>query len=315
MSGTVALTGASGFLGRHLVRHFRAAGWRVRALLRRPGAFDPEPGLDPVEGHIGDAGALAALVEAADVVVHCAGLTKAPSRAAFRAVNVEGTERAMAAALARRPLPRFIHISSLAAREPHLSDYAASKRDAEEVLLRQGRDLEWMAVRPPAIYGPGDREILPLFRLLNRGLVPVPGPADAERRLSLMYVDDVAAAVTAMLTADLPAQRIFEIGGPEPGGHSWPAIVAAGGRLFGRKVRAVPVPKAVMNLAAKANMVRCRLTGESPMMTPGKVNELFHVDWVARDNPLTDWCAWQASVGLEDGFARTLAWYRENHLL
>jgi len=315
MTGIVALTGASGFLGRHLVRHFLASGWRVRALVRRDGALDEQPGLTIVLGSVSDDEALDRLMFGADVTVHCAGATKASNRSEFLDVNLHGTTRVARRAAMQSPKPRFIYISSLAARAPHLSDYAASKRAAEESLTAFDSQLEWLVLRPPAIYGPGDQEILRLFRLLNFGVAPVPAPAARERRLSLVYVDDVAAAVTTMLAADLPRRTVFDIGDPEPGGHSWPAIVAAGGRQLGRKVRAVPLPKAFMDVAARANMARCRLTGERPMMTPGKVNELFHADWVARDNPLTEWCDWQPTVALDEGFARTIAWYREHDYL
>src|SRR5690606_32228931 len=153
-------------------------------LTRRAGALDPTPGVEPISGDLGSDTALAALVQGVDVVVHCGGLVAARSAAEFHRVNAEGTARLLrAAAAAGRP--RFLLISSLAAREPQLSPYAVSKRQAEEILRRQAGGLAWQALRPPVVYGPGDRATLPLFRQFDRGLVLHPS---GNGRFSMLYV-------------------------------------------------------------------------------------------------------------------------------
>src|SRR5262245_24206834 len=129
MPGPVALTGATGFIGRHLANHLRTRGFTVRALTRRP---QPHlEGLAWIPGDLSDLAALARLLDGASFVVHCAGVVRGASVDDFDRVNAAGTANLIAAALALPRPPPFLLISSLAAREPDLSWYAASKRKAE----------------------------------------------------------------------------------------------------------------------------------------------------------------------------------------
>ena len=152
-SRTLAVTGGSGFVGSHLLRAARGEGYDIRALTR--GWRPPEEGIDWIDGALDRGDSLARLCEGADAVVHIAGLINASSRTAFEAVNVGGTA-GMIDAARRAGVRRFVHISSLAAREPELSDYGRSKARAERLVAASG--LDWTIIRPPAVYGPGDRE-------------------------------------------------------------------------------------------------------------------------------------------------------------
>ncbi len=309
MRGTVAITGATGFVGRHLTDHLLAEGWHVRALARRPDAGLPPGRVTSVPGALEDAASLERLVDGADAVLHCAGLIKAASRAEFHRVNGEGTG-VLAAICTRRPVPpRLIYLSSLAARSPELSDYGASKRLGETELAAAGRGgLDWTVLRPPVIYGPGDRETLKLFRLMNHGVVPRPNVRDA--RVSLIYVDDLCEALGMLLAQPVAAGGIFEVRDDCAEGYSWGRIAETGGNLLGRRMLCLPIPKSLMRLLAGVNVAAAGLTGAAPMLTPGKVREMFHNDWVCRDNPLTRMLDWRPAVRIDEGFGRTMDWYR-----
>lgn len=308
MAATVALTGANGFLGRALTEHLLASGWQVRALLRRPAPDLAAMGVIPVPGALEQRESLDRLVEGADAVVHCAGLVKARNRAEFLAVNVEGTARAAEAAAACPRPPRFLLISSLAAREPSVSPYAASKRGAEQALAAHGGALEHCTLRPPAIYGPGDRATLPLFRQLARGFLFVPRVPEA--RLSLLHVTDLAAAVERLLAGDAWAGGTLEVDDGRTGGYGWGDLVEAAARHTGRRVRPVAVSRGLLWGPAQVNQWLGGVRGRATYYTPDKLNEFFHPDWVARtstDGPLGDW---RARFTFETGFPATLAWYR-----
>ena len=182
-SPLAAVTGATGFIGRHLVAELHRAGWRVRLLLRREPDVAEWRDLPPpqvVAGALDDDAALERLVEGADVVIHLAGLIKAARRRDFLAVNRDGAA-AMARAVERvAPGARFVLVSSLAAREPQLSDYAASKRAGEGAVL-EVLGSRATVLRPPVVYGPGDRETLVFFQLAGRRLVPLLGSAEVAR--------------------------------------------------------------------------------------------------------------------------------------
>ncbi len=195
----VAVTGATGFLGRHLIHALTRDGWRVRVLARRePAPWIAEDAPEVVRGDLADADALTRLCAGADAVVHAAGLVRARRDAEFAQVNAEGAERV--AAIVRRAAPEaaFLLVSSLAAREPQLSPYARSKRDAEDLVQAIWGGIAQVA-RPCAVYGPGDVASGPLFRTAARWPV-LPGPSDPRARLTLVHVADCARDIAAMIT-------------------------------------------------------------------------------------------------------------------
>jgi nucleoside-diphosphate-sugar epimerase len=299
-----AVTGATGFVGRRLVGALKAAGWQVRVLVRpsSPGMGD-DADVQTVFGDLSDPAALASLAEGTDVVVHAAGLIKARDRAAFFHVNAEGV-RHMARAVGEG---RMILISSLAAREPALSDYAASKRAGEEAAgAVLGERLT--VVRPPAIYGPGDRETLAVFRLAGTApCLPMPGSTTA--RLALAHVDDVAASVLARLD-DSWSPGVFAVGGARPEGYGWREIFDTAAAAMGRRPILAPVPDALIRVAAVAWEFVAGLRGQPAIFTRGKARELLHPDWSvsAAESPPGPPLP---SVDLRTGFERTVAWYRQ----
>src|SRR5690242_13818617 len=185
----LAVTGGTGFVGGTLINLARREGHQIRALTRRP--QPAHEGVTWIEGSLGQDDALAELVASADAVIHVAGVVNAPDRAGFVAGNVDGTQAIVEAAEAAG-VRRFVHVSSLAAREPQLSDYGWSKAEAERVV--EGSGLDWTMVRPPAIYGPGDMEMRELFRLAKRGFAFTP-PAG---RLSVIEVSDLGRLLLAL---------------------------------------------------------------------------------------------------------------------
>lgn len=307
MPRTLALTGATGFIGAALLKHLLDAGWAVNALCRSvppPSRKNhASPRLRWFQGSLEDPQSLNRLVAGATAVVHCAGAVRGASAAQFNQVNVEGVARLVQAAKELLPLPRFLLISSLAARAPQLSAYGASKRAGEEVLRSGSSGVMWTVLRPPAVYGPGDRETRPLLRCMQRGWAPVLGPATS--RFSLLYVDDLADAVRHLLEmADWPTGP-FEIHDGRPGGYAWEDLIRTTSRIVGKPVRQLRVPRGLLHIAAGANLAAAHVFGYRPMLTPGKVRELTHPDWVCDDTPLRNATGWKPKVLLEDGMQRT----------
>ncbi len=302
----IALTGATGFVGRHILARAAAAGARLRVLARDPARLPSlPPQTEVVTGGLGDADALAELVRGTEGVIHCAGAVRGATRAQFDRVNVAGA-KACADAAAAAGVGRFLLVSSLAAREPELSHYAASKRAGEDA-VRDAAPIVTI-LRPPAVYGPGDREMLPLFRLMARGYAPVFGNADA--RFSMIFVTDLANVVVAWLRAAAPPSTIFEPDDGQPDGHGWGDVCETVQSITGRDVRPLRIPAAVLALPAAINYAAGRLNALAPMLTPGKLRELRHPDWVCRDQILGQSTTWRPRVGFDEGFPRTLAWYK-----
>ncbi len=302
----MAVTGATGFIGAAICQRLRQSDYRVRILARSPRRVEAvAPWVDEViSGDLHDPAALTRLVEGVDAVVHCAGVVRGASQAAFDRVNVQGLANlvtAMAGSSAR-----LLSFSSLAAREPSLSFYARSKYRGEQVLRQQAGELRWTVLRPPGVYGPGDTELLPLLRLMARGVAPVPGSPEA--RFSLIFVHDLAALTVAWLQHREPVTGVFTPDDGEPGGYNWHDVSATVARLCRRRVRVLRVPDVLLTPPAWVNRSLARVFGYAPMLTPEKLRELRHPDWVCDSASLRQALDWQPRVRLEAGLRSTPGW-------
>lgn len=295
---TLAVTGATGFVGSHLLTAAREAGHEIRALTRGPRA--PEPGVAWIEGTLDQPDSLAALCEGADAVIHIAGLINAPNRAGFAAVNVDGTARMIEAARAAG-VRRFIHISSLAAREPGLSDYGWSKAESEKAVAASG--LDWTIVRPPAIYGPGDRETFELFRMASRGFVALP-PAG---RFSILHVDDLCRLILALIDAPASVGETYEPDDGVENGWEHRHFARTLGRLLGKRAATVAMPKAVMAGAARVDRLVRR---DKAKLTPDRVRYFCHPDWVVTAEARPPETLWTPEIRTQTGLKATGDWYR-----
>ncbi len=302
----LAITGGTGFVGQAVLERALAQGLKPQALTRRIGGAElaygkPQPLW--VEGTLADPDALRRLCEGADAVIHIAGAVNLPTREQFAAVNIAGTQAVIDAARAVG-VRRFVHVSSLAAREPGLSDYGWSKRLAEEVVQVSG--LDWTIVRPPAVYGPRDTEILDLFKAARWHVVPMP-PAG---RSSIIHVADLARLLLDLAApSPLVTERIFEPDDGTAGGWSHRELAQAIGRAVGKRVWSPNIPCRVLAGAARLDRL---LRGQRAKLTPDRARYMAHPDWVSDPARKVPDDIWQAKIGGEQGLAQTAAWYRAN---
>jgi UDP-glucose 4-epimerase len=259
---TIALTGATGFIGRHLLRELPARGYRVRVLLRRPA--DVPPGASSaVVGDIAAPQNMAAALRGVDVIIHSAGLAHAMSGRPeddYRAINTEATV-ALARAAERAGIKRFVFLSSIRAQsgptaegvlteeqEPQPTDpYGRSKLAAEQGLAELG--IDWVALRPVLVYGPGVKGNMAALLDLARSRFPLPfGGLKAQR--SILGVDNLVSAVDTVLKLEGPVRRPFIVADPEP--MTVGGMVAALREGLGRGPGLLPVPAALLGAAARA---------------------------------------------------------------
>lgn len=307
--GVVAVTGATGFLGRHLVRALAAEGWTVRVLARRDILAPDWTGLEPqvVIGGLSDTRALEALCAGATVVIHVAGLIKARSRAEFDRVNVDGSRNLATAAKAAGA--RLIHVSSLTAREPALSDYAGSKRAGEDA-AREAFGDGLTIVRPPAIYGPGDMETLELFRVAR--FSPVLPVLDPRARIAMIHVEDAATRIAGLVSAPTPG--VFALCDDRADGYSWSEVMAAVSHSVGRSPHLLRISPAALGAVAHLSQSLATITGKISIFTSGKAREMLHLDWSVSDSERLPG-AIASRYGIDSGFAHSVQWYRANGFL
>ncbi|SRR5690606_36355040 len=304
---TVAVTGATGFIGTRLVRRLVADGHDVRALVRDPGRLRVD-GVAPVKGALERPETLEPLCRGVDRVIHLAGLISG-TQDEYDRVNAAGTTFLVAAAK-RHGVRRFVHLSSLAAREPTVSDYGASKLAGEAAVEDIGETLSWVIVRPPAVYGPGDRGTLPLIRQLTRRIALIPGRR--ENRFSLIHVDDLVDALVEIGLRDEPAGTIHEVHDGRADGYGWDVLAGEASKVLGHRVRCCYLPMSMMQTAGRACELALRWSTQRPILTAGKVRELYHPDWVCRNGLLDEASRWRPRIGFASGFAATVQWYRQH---
>lgn len=299
---TIAITGATGFVGQTLLERAAQASIAVRALTRRP--QEPRPGVEWIKGDLDARTALTQLVTGAEAVIHVAGVVNAPDSHGFEHGNVTGTLNLIEAALAAG-VPRFVCVSSLSAREPDLSAYGASKARAEKLVMASG--LDWTIVRPPAIYGPRDTELFELFKLARWGVLPMP---PREGRTSLLHADDLARLLLVLVPGgEGVSHRVFEPDDGKPGGWSHYEMARAVGWAMGRRPWVVHLSRPSLERVARADRA---VRGAKAKLTLDRVGYMTHPDWVVSHGAKPPHALWQPRVPTRDGLKATAKWYREN---
>lgn len=295
----LAITGGTGFIGSHLVAAALAAGHEVNALTRRE---QPDGrGINWIAGDLSSREALELLVRDADAIIHVAGTISAPNEAAFEEGNVTGTLAMLAAATAGG-VQRFVHLSSLAAREPKLSLYGASKARAEKLVDRCG--LDWAIVRPPAVYGPGDKETLELFRMAKLGLMLMP----PKGRLSVIHAHDLASLLLALAGPGGPSNCLIEPDDGKPGGWKHREFAKALAAAVGTKPAIISSPGLLLRVAAHADQF---LRGPKAKLTADRAAYFSHRNWVVEPAHAPPQDVWRPSIDTVQGLKDTAAWYRE----
>jgi nucleoside-diphosphate-sugar epimerase len=313
------VTGATGFVGSHLVEALGRGGHAVVALVRNPakaGHLGPRL-VAQVRGTLDDADALARAADACDVVFHVAGVTAALDEAGYLRANRDGTLAVLRAA-ERAGVARLVYVSSMAAAGPAargralsgdespapVTAYGRSKL-AGETAVRESR-LRWTIVRPPMVYGPRDREVLKVFQLARAGLAPVFG--DGTQELSAVHAADLAQALVDTASATASLGRVYYPCHPEI--FTSADFVRAVGRAAGKRVTVLRVPLALGRLALSATGAAARGAGRATLLNADKANAFVQDAWTGDPTPLIRDTGWQARFDLASGLADTWEWYR-----
>jgi nucleoside-diphosphate-sugar epimerase len=304
----VAITGATGFLGTALVNHLLSLDYELVALRRKPlTAVDPTE-VSWVFGELDDLSALSRLMSGADILVHCAAVIKALNKNDFNRVNVLGTKAVMETAN-QCGVQRVINISSLAAKEPNLSFYCASKNDAEKYIVNQANVPETVNIRLPVVYGPGDLETLSFFKMASYGIVFV--PEKTEISMSMIHIEDVTDAIEYCCKAS-KCSGMFEIDDGKLGGYNWAELAQIVGKSLGRSVRLVRLPKALFFGLGLLISLKAFLTRSPEMLMLSKIPEILHPDWLVSSEKLV---GWEPQWKIQNGFKNTVKWYRPQNIL
>lgn len=320
-SRSAFVTGASGFVGSHLVRRLLEDGWRVRALRHRePIAVD---GVEPVDGELSDVAAFASYLAGIDTVFHGAALLDpVPDAALAETVNRRATLE-LATAARDAGAQCFVFVSSMAAIGFHpgaglltpdtacrpTTVYGRTKRDAELDLLRlQAPEMRVVLARPPTVYGPGeDRNFLALTRAVNTGLFPIPGPGD--NRMSFCHVANLVDAL--VWAAEHGASGVLHVADERP--VTFREVVGAIAAALGRRPFPVPFPMPLARAVAAACAFAWRPLPGTPPLSPERLVTLTSDCALDTSELLSR--GWRPPLDFESGVQQTVEWYRSRGML
>ncbi|HVP07826.1 MAG TPA: SDR family NAD(P)-dependent oxidoreductase [Candidatus Acidoferrum sp.] len=321
-SQSVLITGANGFIGSRLSRLFVEQGFKVVAGVRRTADVSLLAGI-PVEfrhGDVTDPGSLPDMVRGVDCIIHNAGLVKAKSRQRFFEVNETGTSNLLQAVASANPTVRkLVLISSLAAAGPSDSEkpiteldpprpltvYGESKLVAERVALTFKDKINIAMVRPPGVYGPGDKEMLTVFKTVNSRIRPLFG--NPARRIQLVHVDDLCFGIFRATVAETRSGSIFYIA--ENRSYAMSELVGLLKEACGKRAFPLYVPAPLFKLIASISEYTLRLFGATPMLTREKSRELLASWEISTEKAKTE-LGFESRIGFAEGAKQTFDWYR-----
>ena len=324
------VTGANGFIGQHLTARLIEQGWTVRPLARstsrpsRASILGPQTSILPI--NYSDPHAVSKAVEGADVVFHVAGATRAPTPNDLFRANVDLT-RGVLSACETSGVKRFIFVSSQAAAGPARSadqpvseddipapveSYGKSKRDAELVVKEEGRRLPYTIVRPAAVYGPGDRDFLQMFRSASMGFA-IHG-VDRKNLISIVYVRDLADGMIAAATKDIAIGRTYFLANDAP--VSWGELFTLAAQVGGKRITLeLGMPKVLADVAGEVGDAFAKLTGHTPLMSSEKIALGRPPFWICSNTRAKKELGFAPPTELRTGLSTTYDWYRENRWL
>ncbi len=318
------VTGASGFIGSNLVDQLLAEGIAVKCLVRGSSnlAWLKDLPVTLAHGDFRDLDSLARAVSDVDCVFHVAGATRASSRAGYFRANFEATRNLLRACEKHGPKDqKFIFISSLAAAGPSsgapltedqeprpVSAYGASKLAAERAVLEFSRQRAAAIIRPPAVYGPRDRDTFLLIKSINRGLHVIPG-RDVQK-VSLVHVHDLVTGILLAAAAEKSRGRVYYVCGE--GHHDWRTIGDCIGKALGRRFLTLNIPWWLVRLAATGGSLVSRVTPSSPtLLNLDKLRDIRQTQWLCSNERAKAELGFQPALDLATGLADAAAWYKK----
>ena len=319
----ILVTGGTGFIGRHLIHALAGDGHSLNILVRNAEKSAAVRSFGtPFIGTLQDVPALEKAAAGAQAVIHAAGVIRGNSAQAFDQGNAQAAENLARACLSSgAAVERIIHLSSLSAFGPApteippletaepapISDYGRSKLKAERALDRLLPDVRRIHLRLTAVYGPGDRETLSLFKMGRYGTFFVPG--DGRQKIQMLYIADAVQSIRSALTAD--AEGPFFIAHPHV--LSFSDLILAIGQAMGKRLTVIPIHGSMVKTMAWVNLRLGRIFGHPTMFNSQKAREMLATRWICSVGKAGNMLNFSCATDFPEGARESYLWYKKNN--
>ncbi|NPV12038.1 MAG: NAD-dependent epimerase/dehydratase family protein [Ignavibacteria bacterium] len=325
---TSLVTGASGFVGSHLVDKLLSLNHQVRIIARKESKLkwvDPSR-VEIFTGDYSDINFLRDAVKNVDYIFHVAGVIKSKKKEGYYKGNVEVTKNLLSAVKKENPnLKRFLFVSSQAAAGPSpegfaktedmecnpVTTYGKSKLMAENEVKKFTGIIPFTIVRPSAVYGPRDPEILMFFQTLKKGIQPMVG--FREKYVSLVHVSDLIDGILLAAFSDRSINQTYFISSEK--GYGWEEIGNISSEILGKKVIKIKIPHFVVYLVAAISQTLSLFSKEATILNLEKAREMVQSSWVCSVEKAKKELGYNQKISIEEGIRETINWYLENKWL
>lgn len=321
------VTGATGFVGSHLVDQLLEQGFQVRVIVRGSSNLKwlPEDKIEVVRGSLQDPDFMASAVNGCEYVFHVAGTLVAASMEEFRDVNVKPTRLLLEACEKTPGIKRFVLVSSQGASGPSkdgiplteesvpnpVSDYGRTKLEAEELTMSFKDRVPVTALRPSAVYGPRDDNFIKLFRNVKRGYMPKFGRE--ERYTNLVHAVDLAKGIILAAQSEKTRGEMYFISNDVSYSNS--QLIEGMAEAMGTKVKRFMLPDSVFTLAKLYARLQKKITGKTGLLDEQRIATVEERYWTANVSKLRRDLGWTPPTPMQQGLNETVRWYRENGML
>jgi nucleoside-diphosphate-sugar epimerase len=319
----ILITGATGFIGSHLADALAAKNHQLRCLVRKTSslAWIKDLPVEYVYGDLFDHEVLRRAVREVDVVYHLAGLTKATTKEEYARGNHLATKNLLEAVLAERPgLSRFVHVSTQAAVGPSvggvpvdettpfhpITTYGVTKMEAEKECLRLMDRLPITITRPPAVYGPRDKDVFEFFSAMSKGLQPMIGFNN--KQVSLIHVKDLVDGIIAAGEHPRAVGQTYFIASEQY--YDWKTVGRITAGVMGKKALRLRIPEAGVYAIAAVSELYGLVSRKPVLLNFEKARDIVQDAWTCSIAKAQRELGFKESLSLEEGIRGTVAWYR-----
>lgn len=316
----IIVTGANGFVGSSLAKYLISLGYEVTPLVRYSSSLDLLSDVKAYKIDYSDDKQLAEIMNNHEIIIHCAALTRAKKWDPFRKINISLTDRLVQFSNQSSTMKQFIFLSSQAASGCCKSMEGRSEEDICQPITMYGKsklvaehsittnsEKRWTIVRPVSVYGPGDKDFLLFFKMIERGIAPLIG--SKKRYIQLIYIDDLVRLIEKCIANKKAYDQV--IFATHPAILSYDQFIEALKEAIGKKVRIIKVPEFIVKVAAIGSEILSVFSDKPNVLNREKTREMLQEFWIVKSEKMSSSLDFTPDTDIVQTLSHTYEWYKK----